>query len=359
LKKVIPDLESWQILIQATDINPHFLEKARQGVYSHWSFRGAPWWLKSRYFAKTADGRWELSHDIRSMVQFTHHNLAEDPFPRPVDMGQVLDLVVCRNVLMYFTAEKGKDVIRNFYHCLGKGGWLIISPWEAPSILGPGFQAVRFPGAVLYRKTDGGPGAGDLDFTVTEHGNLSSKILTSKGRGVTREPMEKGEINKFRSASAYQFNSRPPTPDPRPMASDLRAPGPVSQEDLARHYANMGRLPEARQCCQKAIAGDQFNPSLYYLMASILQEQGQGEGAVKFFKKALYLDQDFVLAHFALGNLTAVLGKQRDAEKYFSNALLLLNKFNKEEVLPGSEGITAGSLYEIITSLRRKDGHGQ
>jgi len=120
---------------------------------------------------------------------------------------------------------------------------------------------------------------------------------------------------------------------------------------LVRAYADQGLIKEALEWCEKAIAADTLNPGLYYLKATILQEQGAIEEAIGSLKRALYLDQDFVLAHFALGNLALQQGKFKASGKHFNNALSLLKIYGQEEVLPESEGITAGRLREIITGI--------
>ena len=86
----------------------------------------------------------------------------------------------------------------------------------------------------------------------------------------------------------------------------------------------------------------------------ILQERGQVEEAAKSLQRALYLDQDFVLAHFALGNLYKQQGKIKESDRHFKTALVLLRMFKNDEILPESEGITAGRLSEIITSIKGK-----
>ena len=121
---------------------------------------------------------------------------------------------------------------------------------------------------------------------------------------------------------------------------------------LARAYANQGKLVEALEWCEKAVAGDKLNPGLYYLQATILEEQGAMEAAAASLKRALYLDQDFVLVHLALGNLSLRQEKLIQADKHFENALSLLKTYPKEAILPESEGITAGRLMDIIQSTR-------
>ena len=67
--------------ILGTDINPRFLAKAEAGVYSEWSFRGAPEWFRQRYFAPAEGRKYAIVPAIKSMVQLGYLNLAEDTYP--------------------------------------------------------------------------------------------------------------------------------------------------------------------------------------------------------------------------------------------------------------------------------------
>ena len=67
---------------------------------------------------------------------------------------------------------------------------------------------------------------------------------------------------------------------------------------------------------------------------------------------ALYLDQSFVLAHFALANLARQRGQAREAARHLENAASLLAEFGDEDILPGSEGMSARRLGEIIAATR-------
>ncbi len=71
---MLSDLDEWKINILATDINPAFLQKASEGVYSEWSFRGTPLWFKEKYFKRRNDGRFEILPHIRKMVRFFYLN---------------------------------------------------------------------------------------------------------------------------------------------------------------------------------------------------------------------------------------------------------------------------------------------
>ena len=120
---------------------------------------------------------------------------------------------------------------------------------------------------------------------------------------------------------------------------------------LCRILANQGRLDEALMLLEKVIAGDKLNPGLHYLRAMILQEQGADNEASTSLKNALYLDQNLVIAHVALANLALRLGNQKEYRKYLKNALSILSGYGEDEILPESEGMTAGRLMKIIGAM--------
>ncbi|MCI0527982.1 MAG: tetratricopeptide repeat protein [Nitrospira sp.] len=124
---------------------------------------------------------------------------------------------------------------------------------------------------------------------------------------------------------------------------------------LARVHANQGKLAEALTYCEKAVAVGKLNPGYHYLLAIILQEQGRVEEATTSLKRALYLDQNFVLAQVALGNLAQQQGKFKQSARHFENALWLLQGYQPEEILPESDGLTAGRLMEVIRSMIQKE----
>lgn len=345
LDRLIPDLKDWHVTILATDFNPKFLRKAAQGKYGEWSFRDAPGWLRERYFTKGADGRLEILPHIRKMVTFSYLNFADDAYPSLTNNTGAMDVIFCRNVLMYFTAQRAEQVTGKFHRALVDGGWLIVSPTEASKRLLSSFVPVEFPGAVLYRKMANAESPRD-HFQSPPH---KAEILLA---------MEPGPVGTAKSASSN-------IPADTVTSSEIHAPpqknaAAVPQADgrpdempsrNARSFANQGMLVEALEWCEKAIAADKMNPSHHYLQATILQEQGQHEIAMQSLIRALYLKPAFVLAHFALGNLHQSQGRYREAQRYFGNVLLLLHKHPQDEILPEADGLTVERLAEIVMSL--------
>lgn len=366
--KVIPDLKDWNVTILGTDINPHFLQKASVGIYSEWSFRDTLPFIKMKNFKKTKDGHFEILPHINKMASFSYLNLVEDTYPSLLNNTNAMDIIFCRNVLMYFDRHNQSKVIQKLYRCLVDGGRLIVSPSETSHVLFSQFEAVNIQGLTFYKKRL--TGVRDHRSGIRDYGEVMNQQLTIGPEFKTTEP----EIEY--GTGELICESFPPTPDnltPTPNlyeAAALYERGryadaaekimellPLNQDDanmtalLARANANQGKLAEALEWCEKAISFDRLNPGYHYLLAAILQERGQDEEAVASFKKALYIDRNFVLAHFALGNLAQRQGKLKESGRHFDNALSLLSACRQEDILPESEGMTAGRLQEIITAI--------
>ncbi len=342
LERLIPDHKTWNITILATDINPQFLRKAAEGVYGEWSFRETPEWIRARYFKRRKDGRFELSAHIRRKVTFSYLNLADDVYPSLLNNTNAMDVIFCRNVLMYFTAAWAKKVAKNLHRSLLEGGWLIVNAAETSATLFPLFTPVNFPGALLYRKAkDDAP----------RHAIGYQPLALQPGLF----PPEPVSLETLQALVAAEMPPKPPVQTMMMASSDAltQQQNDCEAQSLnARNCANQGRLREAIEWCEQAIAADKMNPARHYLLAAIQQEQGQGQAdaAAQSLNRALYLDSGFVLAHFALGNLRLSQGKRRQAERHFMNALAALRTHPHDEVLPEAEGLTAGRLVEIVGS---------
>jgi len=351
LHRLIPDLENWNLTILATDINPQFLRKAALGVYGAWSFRDTPGWLKERYFKRRHDGRFEIQPGIRRMVTFSYLNLAEDAYPSLVNSTNAMDVIFCRNVLMYFAQERGRKVVDKLHRSLVEGGWLITSPTETSNVQFSAFTAVQFPGAFLYRRI----AAGGAPTVVAGH---SDPCYDGKA-AAAQAPMpvatsESGALSVDLSAFAPEILRETGGEQAKEAedADSLKHDERETPWRKARACADEGRLVEATEWCEKAIAADKLNPAHYYLLATIEQERGQSEAAERSLSRALYLEPDFALAHFALGNLCLSGGRQREARRHFGNALTLLRACPADALLPEADGLSAGRLAEIIASVQ-------
>ena len=328
--RALPDLEAWNVSILATDINPKFLAKAEAGVYSDWSFRGAPTWLRERFFSPTPDKKLAIDPAVKNLVHFAYLNLAEDAYPGLHNHTNALNVIFCRNVLMYFTPEHQRRVVAALYRCLMDGGYLLVNAAEASTSLFPMFAAENMGGATLYRKPSQPPRVESWPGIVSPA--LAPAVLVP-------EP-------------AFIVARTPPMPVASPL---LIAPITASPREaplaLARACANQGRLEEALALCQDAIAAEGTNPAAHFLYATICHELGRLKEAIAALGKVLYLDQDFILAHHALGGLYKQLGKQKESRRHLAVALRLLAARSRDEIVPESDGMTCGRLVESVRAM--------
>lgn len=125
LKEKFPDV---QARIMATDIDEGALEKAKQGVYKEQSLKDLPKLYQEKYFIKK-NGLCYLDNSIKRMIRFNSHNLLADRYPENAD------LIICRNVLIYFTDEAKQQIYKNFSNALIQDGILFVGSTE--QIFGP------------------------------------------------------------------------------------------------------------------------------------------------------------------------------------------------------------------------------
>ncbi len=112
-----------QIRINATDIDKQVIATAKVGLYSEKSIASVPDEFKKKYFTKIG-GSYQISDEIKSRVTFKEHNLLKDPYPTKQHM------IVCRNVLIYFTDEAKDEIFRKYNNSLEKDGVLFIGSTE-------------------------------------------------------------------------------------------------------------------------------------------------------------------------------------------------------------------------------------
>lgn len=325
IDRMIPDLSNWNVSILATDINSRFLEMASAGTYREWSFRAVPPGIRDRYFSPLPDGTMQIAPRIREMVTFAFLNLAENEFPSLGNQTNAMDVVLCRNVLMYFTPENAARVVGGFHGALVDNGWLLVAPVETSQELFQQYTVVPFPEAIIYRKAD-----------------RKASSLPVVERSAVDDPSQPNRRREPPSGAEREAEKRLVPPE------STQAESPIL---VARDLANRGRLAEALSWCDVAVSADPLNPAYRFLRAMVAQELGMLEEAVRSLEHALYLDQGFVMAYYELGNVARRLGRHALSRRHFRGALGLLEGLEPDAPLPESSGLTASRLTEIIRSM--------
>jgi chemotaxis protein methyltransferase CheR len=339
VQQLLHDWRDWRVTILATDINENSLRKAAAGVYGEWSFRESPPGFKERYFERTPDGRFAVLPEIRNRVSFAHMNLAQDCFPSLATDTNAMDVIFCRNVLIYFTPSHARKLVENLHHALLDEAWLAVSPSECSQALFSRFVAVNFPGSILYRKCN-----------IKEPRPSSSASVPAPVVADVYAPENvDAALADTASTLLASFAQEATQTAPPPSSQTVGDPRTFSLQ--ARAMANQGQLADALVWSERWIAADKIDPAARYLHAMILQEVGELEAARRSLHRAVYLRPDFALAHFALGNLNRAEMRSTEANRHYANVLHLLRGCPPDELLPESDGMTAGRLAEIIATL--------
>jgi chemotaxis protein methyltransferase CheR len=145
---------NWDVEVVGLDVDQAALEKARRGVYQHNSFRALPPDVKARHFVPAGPHTFQVKEPIRRMVTWRRGNLVE---PASFEGLAPLDVIFCRNVLIYFSDAMILRVVQLFRDLLAPGGYLCLGHAESLSRITDLFLPVRFQGAMVYQAS--GPGS--------------------------------------------------------------------------------------------------------------------------------------------------------------------------------------------------------
>lgn len=136
------------IHVYASDISRRMLRKARQGIYREASFRETEAPLRRKYFTEK-DGLWRVSDEIKKHVDFIHLNL----FDRSkISLLGSMDVILCRNVIIYFNRESKREVIQTFHDKLKPGGHLLLGHSESLINLSNSFELRHLTNDLVYRR---------------------------------------------------------------------------------------------------------------------------------------------------------------------------------------------------------------
>jgi chemotaxis protein methyltransferase CheR len=262
----------WDVRVIGTDINSGALAAARAGRYGARAVSLLDDEDLLRFFDRDGNG-WRVGEQLRSLVEFRQHNLTADPPP-----AARLDLVLCRNVLIYFERSQMLDVVDGIHTSLIPGGWLLLGHSETLWRIYDGFELVRHEDAFLYRRRPPEPAA------------------------VRRPPPLRRPLAK----------PAPPTrPDPLAEIRDALSAGA---------YAAAAELA-SRNCAQQPLSAQ-----LHYLHGLALVEIGEDAQALIALRRAAYLDPASGFAQFLLAVVLGRLGHGAEAARAYGAAAQALGR---------------------------------
>jgi chemotaxis protein methyltransferase CheR len=361
LNEHFPELANWDVTILATDISPNAIQKALHGEYTDWSFRNTDNNIKNKYFTATAKN-WKISSKLKKMISFSYLNLSKNSYPSSVTNTEQVDVIFCRNVMMYFTPQIIKEVSARFKDSLVENGWFITSQVELNDDYFSNFERVNYQNGIFYQKAN----------KPKEPLRLKQNIQSSVVRTLTTKEKPKRELvstltKKVVPVSEIRVQPAPISPETYFQRGEYKnciecCLKNISQGGLniklftvlIKSYANLGMFHDCQKELSRIINSNEATADMYYIYASLLNEQNDLTLTELNLKKAIYLNHNHILSHLMLGDIFMKTNKRNLAIKHYENIIRITTDINENEIVPQSDGLTVGRIKELSESIIRK-----
>ncbi|HET7310309.1 MAG TPA: CheR family methyltransferase [Mycobacteriales bacterium] len=329
LRELLPSSSGWDIKVIATDVSTRALAAARRGRYSDRAFvMTDPVDLQRFFVLDTEAGCYEVRQELKDLVEFRHHNLVTEA--PPVGAGE-LDLLLCRNVTIYFDRETTRSLMQRFHTSLRDGGYLFLGHAETLWQISDAFTLVPLGDAFVYRR----PGAGGERRTV-----LPDRRTENEPRP-TKADRRRTVDDRRRSAAPRPRLVLPPAPPAAP------APPTVDPLVAVRAAAEAGRYAEAADLAGEVTTADPLRQEAHYLHGLALTNMGRDADALVVLRKAVYLAPADGFAHFLLAGALERLDEPTAAARSYRAAASTLGARPLDAVAPELGGRSVAELAAV------------
>ncbi|MDP2761180.1 MAG: CheR family methyltransferase [Sideroxyarcus sp.] len=361
LHEALPDLESWTLHLLGTDINTDGLSRAIRGEYGEWSFRATNEDIRRQHFIHKSHNQHKIKPQFRSMAKFSFLNLADDSYPSIMTETHAMDLILCRNVFIYFDASMTINVLKKFTNCLVPEGRLLLGASDMMPTSVDGLEFGEWGGMFYYRRADEKyapqplikapwrPQAFTLPATPSAPQPAVIEMLPAPAAPVSAPPvaLEPESIDaRIRILLREERWNEAMAAITQYM--DIHGETPAMLQHRAKALSNRGESLQAVQLCQRSIELDPLNHHTYLIMALALLELNRMQDAESALRKVIYLNRDFIEAHFHLALLQLRLGKVKLGLKSMENALSAAGRTDPERELHHAVGMTVGRFAEVV-----------
>lgn len=328
------------VSILATDLNPAAVESASAGLYQPRRLVGLSEERLERFFTRE-DGAYRVIDAVRALVRFEGHNLAAPAWPQV--SARSLDVIFCRNVIIYFDPPTILGVLERFYETLRPGGWLFLGYSESLFKFSTRFEMVEVGGTFAYQRP----------LPAARAPSPAPRPSTPAPPPVPRSPTDvESVLRELKRAARLP----PPAPSPPGVPVPPAPPEtPVQRlahvveaieagdfpralrvirrlvddepEDLSARltlgnvYALMGNVEEARETFQQALAREPLCVEARLYLALAEMQAGAFDEARQELTRALFLEPTLAVGHYLLGQVQERRGDAESARRAYRNAI--------------------------------------
>lgn len=332
-------LAGWDVSILASDIDDQAIERARQGVFTAWELRSISPNIRDACFEKQQKN-WRLREPYKEGVTFEISNLLDDGGD-----DRKFDIIMCRNVLIYFDSDTTRHILKRLYRQLKEGGWLFVGHAEPHFDIVNTYAPVNTCNTTLYRRLNAAlPPATTKQLSLWDQPDqpktpdIEIPRLDS-GPPTTTEWTPPDLPSDFELPDATPSPSNPsPANDPNDMVDDLIA--------KVRNEADRGNWLEAADQCEMALTRYPLTPALHCYRALIYEHTGHLDAAINALQSAIYLDPACVMAHYHLGRCRIENNDPVAGKRSLERVMTLLSGRDDSDILPEADDLTVGSLRD-------------
>lgn len=287
-----------QFKVNAIDISPLSIQRAKRGIYGKNSFRGDRIEFRERYFTAINDG-YQIDQRVSDQVDFQPGNILDPMLPaKKLDY----DFVFCRNLLIYFDQATQKHVFEALKRLTHADGVLFIGPAEGSLLSRMGMRSTGIPQSFAFRHA-----GADAESAQPLLPSVLSPIARTSPRRVVDLPLPTpAASSRPFGASATAFASR----NLRPTLAATGGDDVATLLATIASLANQGKSSEAKAACERYLQQHEPVAQVFYWLGLLSEVAGSTHEAQGFYRKALYLQPQH---SEALAQLAALLAAQGDA----------------------------------------------
>ena len=354
LRELMPSTAGWDVKVVATDISSRALEAARTGRYGARAVQMATPDELVRFFQPAPGGGHEVRPEVRELVEFRHHNLVTEPVPFAPD--ERVDLILCRNVTIYFGRQTTRALMARLHAALRDGGYLFLGHSETLWQVSDQFHLVSLGvgegAAFVYRRQDS---------TSERRAVLPDRRTKDEGppspqseRRVASRRDEAATAAKAAKAVPKQEPQPAPKPE-RPAKAKPAAKSPAKAPAPAEVRAAIadGRYDEAVELAGQLLEAQSLEAEPTYLRGLALTDLGRDEEALVDLRKAVYLDPGMGFAHFLLAGVLDRLGHPAAAAVEYGATADTLGKRATDAT---AHELGGRSVQELVQLCRQLEG---
>ncbi|MNX78954.1 putative biofilm formation methyltransferase WspC [compost metagenome] len=298
-----------------------------------------------------------LSPAIREMVSFSLGNLMQ--LDRTTEPG-AYDVIFCRNVLIYFSADAIRRLLESLARALSPGGYLFLGHAETTRLANSSFRVEQTHGTFYYRKAETRALSPQPIRTAA---SLAASPLPARTKPLARPLAIRARTEPSAPqagiARAYELFAAERFVEAEAVLRGLPPTVAEGQEALLLLGAvllNTGRSEAVETVCRRALANDEFSAGAHYLRALYYEQAGELASAIKDYEAASYLDPGFSLPYLRLGLLAKRKGDHERGRRALTHALALLPSETDARLALFGGGFGRTALEQLCRSELAREG---